>query len=566
MPALAASVTGAMIVALDGTVLIVAQPDLQRDLGASVAQVQWTSTGYLLAVAALLVIAGRLGDRHGHSRLLLIGALGFGATSAGIALASGVGWVIGLRVLQGLFGALLQPATLALLRLAYPADRVNSAIAIRTSAIGVAAAAGPVLGGVLVAQFGWRAVFLINIPVAAVIAVLTATVREVAATQPRTDAISATPAHGRTDTISAAPTHEPTDTTSASAGADAGPPPRPTDASPTSRRADVGTPPRRADGGERPLGFVGPVLLAASLALAVYALVGVPAHSWVAAPTLLGLLAAAGVALLFGVHQRRTEQPLVPSAVARSTPVIASMALLLVVMGGIFGALFTGTFLLQDVLGLDPFDAGLRVLPMTAVMVVGAPLVSVALRRFGARRTAVAGTLLVVLGIAGLSRLGPASTWPAMSIVFAVLGAGFATVMVTATGTVVRDAPPAYAGVVGGLKQTAMNVGPTVGIAVAAGVMAGSAPTVASVAAGSAPAVASVAAGSAPAAASAVAGSASALAGGSATSPTLLVLAGLAALGLVPAALLPGRSAAARMPAAASATSTSVTSTSGHNS
>jgi MFS family permease len=79
-----------MIVALDGTVLIVAQPSLGRDLGASVAQVQWTSTGYLLAVAALLVIAGRLGDRYGHTRLLLAGVLGFGATSAGIALAPGV--------------------------------------------------------------------------------------------------------------------------------------------------------------------------------------------------------------------------------------------------------------------------------------------------------------------------------------------------------------------------------------------------------------------------------------------------------------------------------------------
>ncbi|MGR6916283.1 MFS transporter [[Actinomadura] parvosata] len=252
MLAPAASVTGAMIVALDGTVLIVAQPDLQRDLGASVAQVQWTSTGYLLAVAALLVIAGRLGDRHGHSRLLLIGALGFGAASAGIAPASGVGWVIGLRVLQGLFGALLQPATLALLRLACPAERVNSAIAIRTSAIGVAAAAGPVLGGVLVAQFGWRAVFLINIPVAVVIAVLTATVREVATTQPRTDAIGA------------------------------------------SAHAEGGPMPRRADHGERPLGFVGPVLLAASLAITVYALVGASAMS----PTLLVLAGLAALGLL----------------------------------------------------------------------------------------------------------------------------------------------------------------------------------------------------------------------------------------------------------------------------
>lgn len=171
--ALLAAVAGAMIVALDGTVLLVAQPDLRRDLGSTVTQVQWTSTGYLLAVAAFLVIAGRLGDRYGHQRLLLVGVTGFGAASAGIALAPGAGWVVALRVVQGVFGALLQPATLALLRLACPPDRLGAAIALRTSAIGVAAGTGPLLGGFLVAHLGWRAVFLVNVPVALVIAALT---------------------------------------------------------------------------------------------------------------------------------------------------------------------------------------------------------------------------------------------------------------------------------------------------------------------------------------------------------------------------------------------------------
>jgi len=104
---LASSVVGAVIVALDGTALTVAQPALQRDLGASFAQVQWTSTGYLIAVAGLLVFSGRLGDRYGHQRVFAVGMLGFGAASAGIGCAPGIGWVIGLRVVQGVFGALL---------------------------------------------------------------------------------------------------------------------------------------------------------------------------------------------------------------------------------------------------------------------------------------------------------------------------------------------------------------------------------------------------------------------------------------------------------------------------
>ena len=143
---LASSVVGAAIVALDGTVLTVAQPSLQRDLGASFAQVQWTSTGYLIAVGSLLVFAGRLGDRYGHRRLFGIGMLGFGVASAGIGLAPGVGWVIGLRVVQGVFGALLQPATLGMLRVAYPPDRLRGPIAVRTAAATPIAAVRTAMG------------------------------------------------------------------------------------------------------------------------------------------------------------------------------------------------------------------------------------------------------------------------------------------------------------------------------------------------------------------------------------------------------------------------------------
>ncbi|ROQ94390.1 MFS transporter [Streptomyces sp. 2132.2] len=442
--ALLVSVGGAMLVALDGTVLSVAQPSLRHDLGASVAQVQWTSTAYLLAVAALLVTAGRLGDRYGHPRLLLVGVLGFAAASAGIALAPGVGWVIALRAAQGVFGALLQPATLALLRLAYPADRLSTPVAVRTSAIGAAAAAGPLLGGVLVAHSGWRSVFVLNVPIALVIAALVLAVRVPAPERPAQD----------------------------------GP------------------------GPDRPP-LTGAALLAAALAVLVHALAGVPAHGWTAPPTLLGLGGAAALAAVLVRYERRAEQPLVPAAVARSRPVAASMALLLAVSAGMFGALFAATFLLQDVRGLGPLATGLLVLPLTGCMVAGAPLAGLALRRYGPRRTALAGTGLVVLGVAGLG----VGAGPAVMAAFAVLGAGFAAVMVTATGTVVGDAPAGYAGVVGGLKQTAMNVGPTLGIAVAAGGGAGS--------------------GAAPTA--------------------LFALAALAAVGLLPASLLPrgaGRTAA----------------------
>ncbi|MFJ1752154.1 MFS transporter [Kitasatospora sp. NPDC088134] len=401
--ALPVSAAAAMLVALDGTVLLIAQPAMRRELDASAAELQWTSTGYLVAVAALLVVSGRLGDRYGHRRTLLAGVLGFGASSAAIALAPTVGWVVGLRVAQGAFGALLQPGTLALLRLCCPPERLGRAIAVRTGAIAVAAGAGPLLGGVLVDAFGWRAVFWVNLPVAVLIAAMTLALR-----------------------------------------------------------------PPRVEGRAQRLDLAGAALLAAALAVLVHALAAVPDRGrsgrgpeLACAAVLLAVLVA---------HERRAAEPVVPRPVARSRPVTASLALLLTSSAGLFGTLFSTTFRLQDALHVGPLGAALRMLPLTALMVLGAPAAARALGRWGPRRTASAGVLLLVAGIGALAGPGGGGSAPVLTgVASALLGAGFAAVMVTATGSVVGDAPPGHAGAVGGLKQTAMNIGPTLGIATAAG-------------------------------------------------------------------------------------------------
>ncbi|WP_105971220.1 MFS transporter [Streptomyces geranii] len=403
--ALASSVIGAVVVALDGTVLTIAQPTLQRDLHASFAEVQWTSTGYLIAVASLLVFAGRLGDRYGHQRLFAIGVLGFGAVSAGIGVASGVGWVIGLRVLQGVFGALLQPATLGMLRAAFPPDRLGMPIAVRTSAIGVAAAAGPLVGGVLVTHLGWRSVFFLNVVPALVLGVLALAVRP------------------------------------------QGPP-----------RA---TPPA---GGRGRLDLPGAALLALALACLVHTLVGVPEHGW-SASAALGLLTATGAGLLLVRHERRTADPLLPPDVLGSAVVGAALGILVAASAAMFGTLFVASFVLQDELGMDPLRTSLAALPGGAAMVLGAPLAAVAMRRYGARRTTAVALALLALGVLGLFR---AAGMMAVGGGFLLLGAGFGTVMVTATAVVVREAAAGSAGVAGGLQQTAMNVGPVLGVAVAA--------------------------------------------------------------------------------------------------
>ncbi|WP_405803829.1 MFS transporter [Streptomyces sp. NBC_00210] len=408
---LAGSITGAVIVALDGTVLTVVQPTMQRDLDASFAQVQWTSTGYLIAVASLLVFAGRLGDRYGHRRVFAVGMLGFAATSAGVGLAADIGWVIGLRVAQGVFGALLQPATLGMLRAAYPRDRLGLPIALRTSAIGVAAAAGPLVGGALATPFGWRAVFLLG-----VLPALAAGVLALAMRVPE---------------------------------------------------------PRGASGAA--LDLPGACLLAIGLVGLVHTLVRIPETGWTAA-TALGLVVVTAAGAAFARHERRTESPLVPSSVLRSASVTSALGVLVSASAAMFGALFLGTYFLQYVLALDPLRSSLRALPGAVMMVLAAPVSAVMLRRNGPRRTVVAGMTLVAFGVLLMVRLDQASSAMAIGSCFLVLGAGFGTVMVTATAVIVHEASVDAAGVAGGLQQTAMNVGPTLGVAAAATLMTLAAP------------------------------------------------------------------------------------------
>lgn len=400
---LASSVAGAVVVALDGTVLTVAQPTLQRDLHASFAQVQWTTTGYLVAVASLLVFAGRLGDLPhalrrggtpiGHRRIFAVGMLGFGAASAGIAVAPDVGWVIGLRVVQGVFGALLQPATLGMLRVAYPPERLRRPIALRTAAIGVAAAAGPVVGGALATGFGWRAVFLLNVVPALVFGVLAL-------------------------------------------------------ASGEERKQ-----PRAAVALDVP----GALLLAVTLACLVHTLVA-PFGTTGA----LGAVVAVVTGAAFVLHERRTPAPLLPPDVIGSPAVGAALALLVTVSAALNGGLFACVYVLQDDLGLTPLRTALLSLPLAVLLIAAAPASAVLLRRAGARPTVAGATAVLATGLLILAQAsGPA----AFCLGFALVGAGFGTVMVAATHVVVRQAPARWAGVAGGLQQTAMNVGPVLGVA-----------------------------------------------------------------------------------------------------
>jgi len=168
---LTAAVLGSGVVLLDGTVVNVALPALGRDLGADFAGLQWTVNGYLLSLAALILLGGSLGDRFGRRRLFVLGTVWFGVASLLCGLAPDVRTLVAARVLQGIGGALLTPGSLALLQASFPRADRGRAIGAWSGLGSVAAALGPLLGG-LVVEVSWRWVFLLNVPLcAAVVAV-----------------------------------------------------------------------------------------------------------------------------------------------------------------------------------------------------------------------------------------------------------------------------------------------------------------------------------------------------------------------------------------------------------
>jgi EmrB/QacA subfamily drug resistance transporter len=158
---------GVIMVGIDATVVAIANPYIAISLHASLSDLQWITNSYLLVLAVLLIVGGRLGDRFGRKRVFLVGVVGFALASVGVALIGSIPGVIVMRGVQGAFGAMLIPNTLALLRVAYPADKLNRAIGIWSAASAFGVAGAPIIGGLLVERISWQSVFYLNVPVAA---------------------------------------------------------------------------------------------------------------------------------------------------------------------------------------------------------------------------------------------------------------------------------------------------------------------------------------------------------------------------------------------------------------
>ncbi|NWF27463.1 MFS transporter [Streptomyces sp. PKU-EA00015] len=399
---------GVMMVALDGTIVAIANPAIQKDLGASLSQVQWITNGYLLALAVALITAGKLGDRFGHRQTFLIGIAGFAAASAAIGLSDSIALVILFRVFQGLFGALLMPAALGLLRATFPAEKLNMAIGIWGMVIGASTAGGPILGGLLVEHVSWQSVFFINVPVGVVALVFGLVILR----------------------------------------------------------------DHRAENAPRSFDIPGILLLSGAMGALVYGLIKAgESWGWGGGRTWLCLGGAILLFALFAFWETKVDEPLIPLGLFRSVPLAAGTVLMVLMAFAFMGGLFFVTFYLQGVKGLSPVDSGLRLLPLTAMMIVSSPLAGALITKFGPRVPLVGGMVCTAVAMFGMTALTEGTGTFVMSLWFALLGLGLAPVMVGATEVIVGNAPLELSGVAGGLQQAAMQVGGALGTAVLGAVM-----------------------------------------------------------------------------------------------
>ncbi len=399
---------GVMMVALDGTIVAIANPAIASDLGATLADVQWITNAYFLALAVSLITAGKLGDRFGHRQTFLIGVVGFAAASGAIGLSDSITLVIVFRVLQGLFGALLMPAALGLLRATFPAEKLNMAIGIWGMVIGASTAGGPILGGVLVEHVSWQSVFFINVPVGVLAVALGVWIL-----------------------------------------------------------LD-----HRAENAPRSFDIPGIALLSGAMFCLVWALIKAPEWGWGDGRTWAFIAASVVGFAVFAFWETKVREPLIPLALFRSVPLSAGVGLMVLMAIAFMGGLFFVTFYLQNVHGLSPVDAGLHLLPLTGMMIVGSPLAGVMITKVGPRIPLAGGMACTALAMYGISTLEKSTGSLTMSIWFALLGLGLAPVMVGATEVIVGNAPLELSGVAGGLQQSAMQVGGSLGTAVLGAVMA----------------------------------------------------------------------------------------------
>ncbi|QIJ60883.1 MFS transporter [Streptomyces sp. JB150] len=393
---------GLFMVQLDGSVVAIANPEIGRDLGASTAELQWVTNAYLLALAATLILGGKLGDRFGRRAYYLVGVAGFTLTSVAIGLAGSIEGVIVFRALQGLFGGLLMPNTLGLLRAVFPPRTFGMAVGIWAMVSAVSTALGPIVGGLLVEHVSWESVFYINAPIGVAAFLFSAFVLP----------------QGKS--------------------------------AEERQRFDV----------------PGVILLALGLLAVVFGVVKGETWGWTSAGTWGAVLAGLLVLIVFGRYETRTAHPLLPMRLFSNRALTVGAIVTALNFFVLLGMIFFVMLYLQNVRGYTPVEAGVRTLPLSLASLVASPLGAALTQRLGARVTMPAGMVLQAASCFGMLTWTTNSSYTTMWPPFIALGLGVGMVLAASSDAIVGNAPVRDGGVAGGLQATTLQIGGALGTSV----------------------------------------------------------------------------------------------------
>ncbi|MER7759676.1 MFS transporter [Streptomyces sp. NPDC097619] len=393
-----------LMVVLDATIVNIALPSAQEDLGFTDGNRQWVVTAYSLAFGSLLLLGGRISDLVGRKRTFLIGLVGFAAASALGGASVGFPMLVGARALQGACGALLAPSALSLLTTTFtrPAERAK-AFGIYGAVAGAGGAVGLLLGGLLTEYLDWRWCLYVNLFFAAI---------------------------------------------AFTAG---------------SRVLDAGAPAQRPK-----LDVPGTLLVCAGLFGIVYGFSNAEQHGWAAPATWGCLLGGVVLLAVFAWWQTRTPHPLLPPRVVRDRNRGASYLAVLIAGAGMFGVFLFLTYYLQQSLGYSPVKTGLAFLPMVAMMVATSMTAqNILVPRFGPRPIVPLGMGLAAAAMAWLTALDLTSTYAAHVLPpLLVSGVGLGLVMAPAIAVATAGVRSTEAGVASAMVNTSQQIGGSIGTSV----------------------------------------------------------------------------------------------------
>jgi len=406
---LVAAILGTTVVTVDSTVVNVALPAIADDLGGGLAGQQWTSNAYLLTLSSLLLVAGSLGDLFGARRVFAIGVAGFGVTSIFCAVAPTVELLIVARALQGVFGALLTPAALAVIVATFPPDERGKAVGAWTAWGGIGTVLGPLIGGQLVDSASWRWIFAINVPIVLITLFLVLRV----------------------------------------------------------------VPEGRGRAADAKVDVIGATLCALGLAGITYGLIEQPLHGWgdpqVAAPLLVG----AAMFAAFVVWEARSPHPMLPLSLFRRRNFAIGNIETFSMYAGLGLLFFFLVLFLQQVAGYSALEAGTTTIPVTLVIFLFSTRFGALADRFGPRFFMGFGPLIAAAGLAFFLRLDADVDYltellPGL-LIFSV---GLAMTVAPLTATVLADADEHNAGIASGVNNAIARVASLIAIAAVGAVVA----------------------------------------------------------------------------------------------